>query len=115
MATRQQITQDRQVRASTAEATVYEHAIKDSKGLRIRVVGADAKLSHFRMARQPFSEPLQSAPEPHRPCSCRHIVWLTAASAGWLILESAPTNDAFSTALVTDFDAAGQLKFEVRQ
>jgi integrase len=48
MATRQQLTQDRQVRALTAEAAVYEHAIKDSKGLRIRVSPSGRKSWMYR-------------------------------------------------------------------
>lgn len=48
MAKRQQISQDRQVRALTAEAAVYEHAIKDSKGLRIRVSPTGRKSWMYR-------------------------------------------------------------------
>lgn len=48
MATRQQLTQDRQVRALTAEAAVYEHAIKDGKGLRIRVSPTGRKSWMYR-------------------------------------------------------------------
>lgn len=48
MAKRQQISQDRQVRSLTAETAVYEHAIKDGKGLRIRISPTGRKTWMYR-------------------------------------------------------------------
>ena len=48
IAQRQQITQDRQARALTAEAAVYEHAVKGGKGLRLRVAPTGRKVWMYR-------------------------------------------------------------------
>ncbi len=48
MAQRQQITQDKQARALTAEAAVYEHAVKGGQGLRLRVAPTGRKVWMYR-------------------------------------------------------------------
>ncbi len=45
---REQLTQDRQIRALKAEEDAFEHAIKDTRGLRIKVAPSGRKSWYYR-------------------------------------------------------------------